>query len=332
MELYDGHRPTMEVPAVQSRSTNRADSDRRLIYIAGFGRSGSTTLDIALSSHPDLAGLGEATDALRILAEGDADVPELWRRFASTTTIGDNPTQLRSAAKTVANIERLVPGPFARNRRRDRRRYLEIQRAMFDKLFELTGATGLVDSSKTSWLHTWRLPLLAKVVPDVHCIILVRDLPGVVRSVRRGHGDTLEPHRLPTVRTLIGWPLATLTAALIGSLVVGRERTRLVSYDDVANDPENTLIELFGWLDLNPAGEAIAAGLANGFLPSDQIGGNRVRNSDTVRIRPSTPSAPLEQTAARLAVAAVSSAVLSVLRLTTRRLQPTSRVPPRQRS
>lgn len=301
--------------------------ERRLLYIAGYGRSGSTVLDIALSCHRQVAGVGELSGVFGALADPDAELSPFWREVAATTRAvpgdrspadhrggtpspgGTRTEDLLAAAKVVTRAERLLPGlalvPWSRLRARHRR----LHATLLDELFDRTGARVLVDSSKSSWLHTWRLPLLAGIVPETHCLIVVRDLPGVVHSVRRGHGETLEPQRLPTLRAVLGWALATVSAVLVARATCGPDRTHLVRHERFVADPAGHLAAAFGALGLDDDRAAIDDGVAAGFRPGHQILGNRVRSQGSVRIRAMPPTVTRLPAPARLAVAIVGNLV-----------------------
>ena len=99
----------------------------KVLYIAGYGRSGSTILDIILDSHPDITAVGELTFLL-----DDAAIPSrhcscgaayaecgFWSRVVSS--------QARSSelAALVRGIEKraLVPLPFSSSAAAFKRRF-----------------------------------------------------------------------------------------------------------------------------------------------------------------------------------------------------------------
>ena len=54
-----------------------AKSPKLLVYIAGYGRSGSTLLDTVLSSHPQLEGVGEIKYLFREVLD-QKQLPAIW--------------------------------------------------------------------------------------------------------------------------------------------------------------------------------------------------------------------------------------------------------------
>ncbi len=282
----------------------------RVLYIAGYGRSGSTVLDIALSAHPAIEGFGELTGIFDELAAGHDELGPATDGLLPVVAPPD--ASAGELADLVSGVERLVPATALLPRSRRRRHYLQLHGRLLDELFRRTGADVLVDSSKSSWLHTWRLPLLGRVGPEVRCLVLIRSLDGVVRSVRRGRGDTEAPQARPTTRAVLGWSLANVTATATALLTCGRAGTRLVTHDQVAAEPRATLEAVVDWLGLEPS-PAIAIGVDEGFPPGHQIQGNRVRRQHRIRLRPPTPAGEPLDRGRRLVVGVVDRAVSALV-------------------
>lgn len=298
--------PTDPVGGVPERS---ADRPGNLLYIAGYGRSGSTLLDIALSAHHDIEGFGELAYLFDELARDQAR-SDFWDRFPPGPhghEHDDLDQAYRRAADLIDRSERLVAGPglLWSARRRDHR---ALHRVVLGELWRRSEALVVIDSSKSSWLRTWRLPLLAPLASRTHCLVLVRDLGGVVHSLRSGRGDTRTPHRLPTTRAVIGWAVATVSAVATGLAACGRTRTAVVRYEDLANQPGPTLAAIVDWLGLAPD-PGIDRGLTEGFRPGHQVHGNRVKTQDRIRIDPRSGASPPVTGGAGLAVRAVTTVV-----------------------
>ena len=302
----DDPSPTRPADRLPDRS---ADQPGRLVYIAGYGRSGSTLLDIALSAHRDIEGFGELAYLFHELA-GDHAPSGFWDRFPTGPPgrgRGDIDQANRRAAELIDRSERLVAGPALLSPAR-RRRHRALHASVLDELWRRSGALVVIDSSKSSWLRTWRLPLLAPLASRTHCLILVRDLDGVVHSLRSGRGDTRTPHRLPTTRAVLGWAVAMISAVATGLGSCGPDRTVVVRYEDLASEPGPTLDAIIDWLGLDPD-PGIDTGLADGFRPGHQVHGNRVKTQARIRIDPRSGASPPVTGGAGLVVGAVSAVV-----------------------
>jgi len=319
----DGRRPSRLRAAVHRMGTmnprRTRNRSRSLLYIAGYGRSGSTVLDIALSAHPDVVGVGELGKAFSVLRDDGIEPSQLWSAVADriadeaahdpaarTGTARSAEYQegwLDQSARTVAKAEKLFPGTAFLPWSARGRTYLRLQRRLLDVLYSETDAPVLVETAMPT---AWRLPLLTKldraydnrldgprdVVPDISCVILVRRLADVVRSVRSGHGDNGRRHRLPTARSFVGWTAANTIAVVLGLATCGRQRVRLVRYERFCSQPAATLMAMHRWVGLQPDVDAVEHAIANGFSPGEQIYGNRVRKEQAIRIESQTAAIP----------------------------------------
>jgi hypothetical protein len=292
----------------------RAEVRRSVLYIAGYGRSGSTVLDVALGSHPEVIGTGELSELFGVVAgrrrakdqsdqdQHDQDQPGMdevgtdtfWTELArEAARAGD--LDLAGADRLTTNLERLLPATGLLPGTRRRSRYLALHGHLLRSLFHRTGARSVVDSSKTSHLTTWRLALLAAVAEqepgfDLYCVILVRRLPDVIASIRSGRGDSgRSRQRLPATRAIVGWSIANISATVLGLVCCGKDRTRLLRYDDFGRNPGPRLTAVHRFVGLEADSEAVRSGLADGFKPSHQVYGNRVREQRSIVIRATAP-------------------------------------------
>lgn len=266
----------------------------RILYIAGYGRSGSTVLDIVLGSHPSAVGLGEVT---YLFEEAVLDRKcacgkpfrecSLWH--GALAEVGDP----RRAAKTIRVVERRLFLPWlvlGRGLFLPRRRYAAIQGALLAHVRRVCGAPVLVDSSKTARGAAGRALALAWfLAEDVRVIHLVRDAREVLRSlVATGSNWALEgrasPPRLPAFRAMSGWLLSNLSAAFLGRLL-GRRRYLRLRFHDLLDDPEAVLTRICEWAGLDTAGIREAASKRGPFRAGHQVGGNRLRAQREIHIR-----------------------------------------------
>ena len=165
-------------------------SDRvKIIYILGYGRSGSTILNALLDQHPELTGVGELVNLvlsgvvgrrllrvratgvyLSILDAGERSPGASGRISKTRYTIG-----LCNADPAVTRVSCRLPATLAT--RSGRERFLHSTKALLDAIGEVSGCQTLVDSSKVpGWLLTLaRLPDV-----DLRVIHLIRDGRGAV--------------------------------------------------------------------------------------------------------------------------------------------------------
>ncbi|HEY7401605.1 MAG TPA: sulfotransferase [Actinomycetota bacterium] len=175
----------------------------RILYVAGWGRSGSTLLDRMLGQVPDVFSAGELRDIWRrgVLEDRLCGCGErfsacpVWsevgrRAFGGWDRVDVVELQRlrdrldRPWAPPLVIGSRLVPGLD-----RDLSRYVDALDRLYFAIRETTGARLIVDSSK---IPTYLLLLRQLPDADLRVVHLVRDSRGVVfswqRHVARGDG------------------------------------------------------------------------------------------------------------------------------------------------
>ncbi len=274
----------------------------KVIYVAGYGRSGSTLLATLLGSAEGHVALGEVGTLLDVQGWGRrtcscglryhrcpfwGGFPELEGDFTATLAA------LR-AVESLLGFPRLLLG---RVRPAVRERYVAHQRALFSWVEEQAGAGVAVDSSKSARRLTGRAVALHRLAGrEVYVVHLVRDGRAVLESVlRAGTNRAREVDGAPgghpgALRVVLGWITANLAAAAAGR-VVGPERYLRVRYEDLVTDPEGTLAAIGDRfdVDLQPVMRRIRADDA--FDVGHQVSGNRLRFQDEVRVRRGAPTA-----------------------------------------
>ena len=243
-----------------------------VLYIGGYGRSGSTLLERLLAAHPDVVGVGElrnlpsAEPGHRCSCGEPLDDCPVWHNVPRG---GDRVTSDR--------LEGLSPLPV---RTGARRQHAAWTRAVLDGLS--ASASVVVDSSKTDRRSARRVPWLRSLGYDVRVIHLVRDPRGCAWSNHKGCNQRLEAGlpaglRWPTLRTAVSWTLANRAAESVGGAYLR------VRYEDLVTRPSTTLrrVATFGGFDAEPCCEAIEAGEV---ALTHQLMGNRMRTQTTLRL------------------------------------------------
>jgi hypothetical protein len=272
----------------------------KVVYIAGYGRSGSTVLGTILGAHPLATHIGEAaflvedwSDPDRICSCGARyDRCEFWRGFGAGDLVEER--RISRQVERFAALPRLLLG-LVDDRTRD------VYRACQTRLFgpvEAAGRPIIVDSSKSAWATAGRALALKKVAGyDVFVLHLVRDGWATLASfVGTGSNWAIEGHRpprpAPALRAAIGWTAANLIASALRR-TFGPSRYLRIRYEDFVTDPNGTL-ERVGHLigiDMSPLLVALARGEA--FPVGHVVGGNRVRFDGMVRLKRSKSAGPV---------------------------------------
>jgi hypothetical protein len=221
----------------------------KLIYIAGYGRSGSTLLDIALGQHPSIMGAGEVTTLSRHVWENDEycacgapvqDCP-IWKPIVEQWR-DDEPISLMAEYRTEQEKSESIVGGrlFHATRHQNHvRRTVKLLQTMS----AISGRPVLVDSSKLPG----RASALAKMPGiELYVIHLVRDGRGVAWSLSKGYrrqvdqGLQRDLRPKPLIYTAIRWASVNIaTGALCRRL--GPDRSLCVRYEDFVADPRETI-------------------------------------------------------------------------------------------
>jgi hypothetical protein len=171
----------------------------RVLYIAGWGRSGSTLLDLMVGQHPAVCSVGELRQIWRkgIVENGLCgcqrrfhDCP-FWSEVGSEAFGGWDRLDVQNVLRLRQRLDRGATPPsldriraaVRRGSRAELQEYVDLLRQLVGAIHKVSGATVVADSSKTPAhaLLLKRIPLL-----DLRMIHLVRDSRGVAFSFRRG--------------------------------------------------------------------------------------------------------------------------------------------------
>jgi hypothetical protein len=233
-----------------------------ILYIAGYGRSGSTLLDRLLGLLPGVRGLGEIArlpwhlrdphQAVCACGTTLAACP-FWSRVVAAVdpALRDagGPAGAWRLVRRYDGARRLwLPGGTSG---RAFERYAGFTRAVLAAVRRETGVSVLVDSSKSARNSAARPLALAALGEDVRVVHLVRPLGGVLASVRRY--DQRAP-LLRAPRTVAGYAAANLAARTVGRRI-GPGRFLPVRFEDLITDAEREVARIGAWagLPLPPA-------------------------------------------------------------------------------
>ncbi len=261
-----------------------------ILYIAGYGRSGSTLIDTILGNHPQVFGGGEISWLFRLAASSDhcscgdqVDKCHIWGDVLKQTNTTTHRELLRSAHLTK-QYEMGTPHSDELSEQ-----YIALWRGCFRNLSQITQAQVIVDSSKTTRLTRYRMQGLTAALPGALRIMhLIRDPRAVMYSVSKGSNRKLNTGNNPKLfggayRGLFSWIRCNLIAEeQIAAL--GLSATRIL-YSDFANEPELSIKKILSDIDIDPAPLCERLKHPLNLLPGHGVSGNRMRRSPITVIR-----------------------------------------------
>lgn len=228
----------------------------RIVYMVSRAHSGSTLLDLLLSSHPGLVSVGEAKMFAQEPEKRCTCGAPSWSACDFWSGVDARMTQDGGPGVARPDIDSDDPRTFAAYNRR-----------FFDAVADQAGASVVLDSSKD---YARLARFLASGLP-VEVIHLLRHPCGVVCSNLRKGGRLGRECRMYVREHL------SAARALRGVRHVE------VRYEDVAREPQRELRRLLEWLDLDPGAASL-----DGWKTARRhnFGGNRMRfdSSDEIRL------------------------------------------------
>lgn len=260
----------------------------QLIYIAGYGRSGSTVLGCMLGAIPHALNCGELTYLF-----DEAMVPD--RSCACGVDYHHCPIWGPILAKTKSRrvADEVIRGIDGRagwqhgSSRPNAGQYRVINRQLFTQI-SAQGYQYVIDSSKTAG-HACHRPAALRTLLglDVKLIHLVRSPVAVWQSVRHGSNWAMDGYRYrraARLRAIPGWILAN-HAARAARRAVGPNNYLLLHFEELVHHPAVAIKRLQDFLKVDLHFLATAIANQTPFSVGHNIGGNRLRNQGQFRFK-----------------------------------------------
>ncbi|HKH87840.1 MAG TPA: sulfotransferase [Acidimicrobiales bacterium] len=234
----------------------------KVVYVAGSMRSGTTLMAGLLGSYAGALTVGEINNLWFVAPTGQkcscgeaSDECDVWGPVLAHFEGGRTPVEYHKLRKQVERQRRLRELVSLRHRREsewptDVSEYVAMLRDVVASIEKTTGASTIVDSSKTAP----GLALMRLAVGDqISVLHLLRDPRGVAYSEHRHVHATDEltsrpPLVRPLFRSAMDWDTGNLECWLVGRVCAVYHR---VWYEDLCSDPRGVL---------NSVGEALGLG------------------------------------------------------------------------
>ncbi len=236
----------------------------KIIYIAGYGRSGTTLIDVILGNSKNCIGLGEISNFYIDLINNETEKnifgekrQEFWLNIEKVIKKRlKNSIEIKNAKMAQIQMESLLGIISGSRTSLLKKRYFETQGLLFDTIKYFSNCDVVIDSSKTSRLTTWRPVALAKLDGyELKMVHIVRDGRSVLSSQLRGDNRKIfakeENQKLswPFLRTVLGWSIANINA--IFYKIIFREKFHIIFYEDLILNTNNELNKLQNFTNLD---------------------------------------------------------------------------------
>lgn len=271
----------------------------KLVYIAGYGRSGSTLLSIMLGLHKDIFGTGELTTLARhVWANNEycscgspirecvywGPVGAAWCEEQRTTLLSDY-SKLQDRFETIFSLSRVLRRTLCKSEFGEYSRHTV---RLLETILSKSNRPLIVDSSKLPG----RAAALAGVPGlDLYVIHLVRDGRGVawslLKSYQRDEKIGLQKEIKPksVFRTAFRWAIVNLATEVL-ALRLGPGHFIRVRYEDLTSDPHGTLTRIGNLIGVELGGLGYDIDKGMSLQPEHQMAGNRLRMNATIEVSP----------------------------------------------
>jgi hypothetical protein len=263
-----------------------SSSRSRIVYICGWGRSGSTIADRLLGTLPGFFSAGELRslwdyDPLRHQCACGATVSTcpMWSPALSEVfgeLVASSFASIRAERDRSAKSRHFVSLIRAASPSGAASRYGDLLTSVYASVLSQSGDTVVVDSSK----HPAEAVLLAaRSDIDLTVIHLVRDPRGVAYSwKRRTHGAQSgdRPPQRGIASTTAWWDIWNAVADLSLRRRLGNRYIRL-RYEDLMRDPRTQFAALAETLGANPASLPFSDATTVSVLAQHTVAGNPAR-------------------------------------------------------
>lgn len=279
--------------------------EKKIVYIAGYSRSGSTILDIILGSHESMFSTGELAYLFDdwLLVERTCTCGKtysncsFWKNFKLPEEITFN--EAKSIIRQIedrSSLSMLINNKFPTH---VIRKYSLIQTALYNYIFNTAQKKIIVDSSKTSKHMAGRFYALHKYTDfDVYVIHLAKNGLSVVESyVKKGRNWALEGYakndRFAAARSSLGWYLANSIAGRLG-MKMPQKHFKQIKYEDFVAEPENVLQTIENFLNIDLSAITTMVKNKAPFYAKHNVGGNRLRLEREIRLHKSADAKKID--------------------------------------
>mgnify|MGYP001242309688 CR=1 FL=1 len=288
----------------------------RLVYILGYGRSGSTFLSLLLGNHKDIQAVGELScftnrsqagafrwkGYLPCSCLGDTWLHEdsgpnrnkcaFWNEVQSLSTKSNPPNYLESYPLLQHKFERyrnfahLLMNRISHST--EYTRYADITTTLLKSILEVSKKAIIVDSSKNP-IRAYALTMIPNL--DLRIIHMVRDGRGVAWSQKSRYRRKVwvrgNISAKPVFKTALHWTVANLLSESVKSQLHPSKST-IVRYEDLVSNPHVELKKIGDLMEIDLSSLSDMLSHNKNIKLGHSVAGNRLRMRNEIRMNPDT--------------------------------------------
>ncbi|MEP6465940.1 MAG: sulfotransferase [Parafilimonas sp.] len=253
-------------------------NNRKIVYIAGYGRSGSTILNILLLQPEGVVGVGELVNIFQSgwtvnrncsCGEKTSDCP-FWSRV-KTAWEKDANYSIQEYAAVQKKYRRIFAMPylFWLNIFPDERfkKFKHDTALLYESIFKISECRVIVDSSKdVSWLY-----LMKKMGLNPSVIHLVRDGRSVLRSMRKQWRKGIKP------KSAFSIAFSWISNNALVEIFKKNTKNIFIKYEDLISAPEQVLDKIDDAFDIGLDDVKTAIATGKPLSKKHLISGNPIR-------------------------------------------------------
>ena len=252
-------------------------SNYKIIYISGYGRSGSTLLSILLNISPNVYNIGEIDNLFSLK---DDDLTQYWKNLKHKQLKNNNIKKLDKRFSSISWILKIKKGEKLFN---------QFWMPLLNDFVIDYKAKIVVDASKSTYKTFCRPLYYYKNNIPIKIVHLVRDPDGVAKSYRKGRNDSnskylKKPKKGGAYRALINWFIVNVLTSVIYKKTFVKNEFYVLSYDKLMSDYNNEMIKLMNFLELDISEELFLKKIP--IAEDLSFSGNRIRLKKEIEIKP----------------------------------------------
>jgi hypothetical protein len=273
------------------------DKDITLIYVGGYGRSGSTVLSIMLGNIKGVFNGGEIAALSKYMGISELGCScgkkyvncPVWGKIINGLPGGENFIhEMETIRQELEGVTVCTSKLGTTSRKQEE--YASYIRRFFEEVVSVSESSVIVDASKTAYNTLYRHELLKKEVNvNVQHVHLLRGIKAVASSCKKGSNTSmeLEGKTLPTpirvVKSIVGWYISNIAATNRSDM----SNSVNVTYSEIINDEIDVLDRILrsSVIDQKCEKNSKTNVSTNKYTIGHMVGGNRLaRNNDIIHI------------------------------------------------